>query len=129
MVDEPQPVVSVASDESHHTRITVSLKASYPVSLGVDNIFLSPFASISEDIPEGADVQREALRLLAKLRPAYGMVLLQEYLDAVDIARGKTIPDIVRSMCGDPTTSASAPKLALPVAVSTGEQPSSISGE
>ena len=118
MVEEPQPVVAITPDEFRHTRITVSLKASYPVSLGIDKFFLTPFASISEDIVEGADVQREALRLLAKLRPAYGMVLLQEYLDAVGIAQGKTIPEIVRSMCGDPTPGAGEPQPTVSVGVS-----------
>lgn len=118
MVDEPQPAVSVVPDESCRTRITVSLKASYPVSLGVDKFFLTPFASISENIAEGADVQREALRLLGKLRPAYGMVLLQEYLDAVGIAQGKTIPEIVRSMCGDPTPGVGEPQPTVSVGVS-----------
>jgi hypothetical protein len=120
MAAEPQPSISIdSSDFTRNTRLTVSLKATYPICISSDKFFLTPFASISEDMYSGADIQSEALRLLTKLRPAYAMVLLQEYADALGLASGKTIPEIVRGMCADPLVGVAPPQATQDVAVSS----------
>lgn len=111
-MQEPVPEIAVTpSSQSQCSRLSIGLKGSYPVDTGNSlQTFLSPFASISEDVPQGADLQQEAQRLLGRLRPAFGLVLLTQYLDVVgsDQAR-KSVPEMVRSMCTPGTSGSQVP--------------------
>lgn len=102
-MSEPLQVVVSSEKTPESVRLTVGLKSTYPLAAGGEKVFLSPMATLSRDLPEGADLFQEANRMIAELRPVYGLALLQEYTTAADVLSGKRILDVVKGLLETPT--------------------------